>query len=51
RNWHCFTCQKSYNRKADLIRHIKLHAGNRPFSCNYCHKRYTAQYSVSRHQR
>lgn len=34
--WRCKLCQKSANLKSNMLRHLSIHTGVRPYSCRYC---------------
>ncbi|NXI94930.1 ZN777 protein, partial [Psophia crepitans] len=34
----CTACGKSFGRHADLVRHQRTHAGERPYKCTECEK-------------
>jgi len=37
----CPTCGKRYLRPETLRDHMRVHTGERPFKCNYCHLEFT----------
>ncbi|XP_041470996.1 zinc finger protein 845-like isoform X5 [Lytechinus variegatus] len=47
----CSVCQKGYNRKHNLYRHMRLHSGERPHECTYCKKRFWQSSELKRHLR
>ncbi|NWU72289.1 IKZF4 protein, partial [Pterocles burchelli] len=36
RPFHCNQCGASFTQKGNLLRHIKLHSGEKPFKCPFC---------------
>ncbi|XP_063959448.1 zinc finger protein 69-like isoform X2 [Lytechinus pictus] len=47
----CTVCQKGYNRKHNLYRHMRLHSEERPHECTYCKKRFWQSSELKRHLR
>uniref|UniRef100_A0A8C6WFR0 C2H2-type domain-containing protein n=1 Tax=Neogobius melanostomus TaxID=47308 RepID=A0A8C6WFR0_9GOBI len=37
----CFVCNKRFGTKQNLQSHIRIHTGERPFSCSICNKTFT----------
>ncbi|CAI9590416.1 unnamed protein product [Staurois parvus] len=35
RPFHCNQCGASFTQKGNLLRHIKLHSGEKPFKCPF----------------
>ncbi|VDK44786.1 unnamed protein product [Anisakis simplex] len=45
----CSICGKAFGKCSDLLRHYRVHSGNRPFSCNRCHKNFAWKSSLKLH--
>lgn len=43
-------CGKLWARKSDLIEHMRVHTGLKPYSCNICPQKFTQASSLKRHQ-
>lgn len=49
----CFqqVCGKSFNRMYNLLGHMHLHAGSKPFKCAYCSSKFNLKGNLSRHMK
>ena len=49
--YFCKECNKSYNRKNDLDRHVMTHSGEKPFKCEKCAAAFSIKSSLTKHMR
>ena len=47
----CPTCSKSFVRKSDFTRHLKIHSGIKPFQCSICKKGFSQKSALTVHFR
>ncbi|XP_055372205.1 zinc finger protein 236-like [Condylostylus longicornis] len=50
-NFPCIECGRVFQRKFDLVRHIRIHRKIRPFSCTKCDKSFTLKCILDRHMK
>lgn len=42
-------CGKAFGKTSDLMRHYRIHSGERPFSCNRCGRDFNLKSSLKLH--
>ena len=47
----CEHCPKSFKKPSDLLRHIRIHTGEKPFKCDECGKQFTVKSTLDCHMR
>ena len=47
----CDQCDASFRKPSDLIRHIRTHTGERPYSCDICEKKFTVKSTLRTHMK
>ncbi|XP_047238836.1 oocyte zinc finger protein XlCOF28-like [Girardinichthys multiradiatus] len=47
----CSECSKTFNHRADLSRHNRVHTGERPFKCSVCNAAFRRKYTLAEHTR
>ena len=50
KHFKCDVCEKFLRSKWHLANHIRIHTGDKPYSCEICGKSFTEKNSLKRHQ-
>lgn len=50
-NFECDLCNKTFNHQTHLIRHKKLHSGERPYQCDECNQSFSLRDGLKQHKR
>ena len=45
----CSTCDKSFKKPSDLLRHVRIHTGEKPFRCDLCSREFTVKSTLDSH--
>uniref|UniRef100_A0A3Q2DA47 C2H2-type domain-containing protein n=1 Tax=Cyprinodon variegatus TaxID=28743 RepID=A0A3Q2DA47_CYPVA len=45
----CHHCEKAFKKPSQLIRHIRIHTGERPYKCTHCNKAFNQKVVLQTH--
>ncbi|KAI9352342.1 hypothetical protein BD770DRAFT_287749, partial [Pilaira anomala] len=49
KSFYCHLCLRSFARKHDLQRHVRVHTGAKPYPCLSCNKAFARTDALKRH--
>lgn len=47
----CDTCGSAFTKASSLVKHNRIHSGDRPYPCEMCDMRFTCSDHLKRHKR
>ena len=50
-NFECEVCKKTFMKRIELIRHQRVHTGEKPFECDICEKKFRRMGGLKIHKR
>ena len=45
----CVDCSKSFKKPSDLVRHVRIHTGEKPYYCELCKRTFTVKSTLDSH--
>ena len=47
----CLYCGKLFDRQDHMVRHVRIHTGEKPWSCGICGRRFNTKGNVKTHEK